>query len=693
MAHIYGNPGKTPGEQLVCSVLQALPAECIVYAEPKLAFRSEARYPDFVIVYHLWGVIVLEVKDWTNIEDRDRKKAWLPGRPVPKTSPVEQARQAAHVLEKMLMQDDDLRSYAGGLDFYYAYGGVLPYLPQSTITWLEKEWGENYLLGKQDLYPDRITDKLSAINGFSVNRIMMEEDQVRAVCAIIDPRNKAQNHETGEFKGVYSRIQEQIAKELLTIEGQPEPEEEQSVQASMDLAQTPSPEARLQHLEAEMPDEVKDLKGAHHVRLLRGFAGTGKTDVLILRTHHLHEKYADFDILVTTFNDPLYRQRLVPELESLKPRVDVIKCDTLCSQIYRKKHGGQWVKPQSTEGLVAVMASRYPLIEELGRDFVSDEFIWMKEIGRTDRQDYISQVREGRGSVSQRTLGRRMKEQIFDLFEAYERELRELPAHDWVDLHDKTLRYLKEGVEPDKRYDVILIDEAQHFAPTWMRIVDHFLKPGGHLFLCDDPSQSVFRYYSWRQKGVEVVGRTRWLRIPYRNTRQIFEAAYSLIADNPLARKRLAESGEEVHPDLDSVKMRDGDRPQVHHFPSVQEERDFVAATITALIASGMIPGEIGILHEKKDIISAYRRLVPEGVQLHKIKRQTGLEYKAVFVPQVQRLLERKAGMSWEEDKARNLLKCYMTMTRARDRLYLLHCQQWPSPLDPIQPHVDWIEH
>jgi Nuclease-related domain len=112
MAQIYGSPGKKPGERLVYETLQALPPECIIYSEPKLTFRYEIRYPDFVIVYHLWGVVVLEVKDWLEIEGRDRTHAWLRGSPDPELSPVEQARGAAPVLVKMLEQDDNLRGYA-----------------------------------------------------------------------------------------------------------------------------------------------------------------------------------------------------------------------------------------------------------------------------------------------------------------------------------------------------------------------------------------------------------------------------------------------------------------------------------------------------------------------------------------------------------------------------------------------------
>ena len=37
----------------------------------------------------------------------------------------------------------------------------------------------------------------------------------------------------------------------------------------------------------------------------------------------------------------------------------------------------------------------------------------------------------------------------------------------------------------------------------------------GLLFMADDPAQSIFRYYSWRERGIPVVGHTRRLHVPY----------------------------------------------------------------------------------------------------------------------------------------------------------------------------------
>ena len=689
---MYGNPGEKPGEKLVYNALSRMPVDCLIYPQPMLVHRREVRYPDFVIVCQEWGVIVLEVKDWSQILERYPREArirHLDGREEIDTSPVEQARVAAHVLESMLRQDEALCNYAGKLDFSYAYGGVLPHVPSSTVTWLEQEWGEGYVLGREDLDPDRLMHRVAGIP--VPFRIRMQRRQMDAVRAILDSRNVRRNERTGEFKGVLDPVQESLAKEPVPDRAK-RGEQREAEQPALQIELIPDADRRAEQLKTTSPQEVATLSTAQHVRLVRGFLGTGKTDVLVLRAHYLYEQYPEMQILVTTFNDPLYQERLKPELASLGERVDVIKCDTLCAGIYRKRHR-QWVKPQDTFGLVTAMAEKHPLVNTFGAAFLADEFIWMKETGRTAREAYVDGVREGRGSASGRTLGRGLKEQVLDLFESYQEKLGELPAHDWVDLHEKALRYLEEGVEPEKRYDAILIDEAQHFAPKWVQIITHFLNPDGLLFLCDDPSQSVYRYYSWRQKGVEVVGRTRWLRVPYRNTRQIFQAAYALIADDSLARALLAENGETVQPNTDLELMREGPRPEVHLFPSAEAEREFVRTEVSELVRHGVLPGEIALLHEKKHVRSYFGPALPKGVRVDDLRRQTGLEYKAVFLPRMDEALQREVGLAWEEDRARQCLKFYMAMGRARDRLHLSARGRWPKELDAVRPHVEWVEH
>ena len=695
MIQIYGDPGPEPGDQHVYRALQHLTPDFLVYAQPLVVHRQKRREPDYIIVHPSRGVIVLEVKDWLQVKNKDSRRAQVfrteTGRLEWDTSPVDQAKGAAYVLVDRLKQDSDLRNYAGKLDFPFRYAGALPHLPMATISWLEDAWGENYLLGRDDLKPERIVEKIMQIPAPFDNP--MTERQFNAVRAIIDERNIVRNHKTGRFKGVYNQEQEGIARAPIIDETAKESQESEPQQATLSREFEPIPLVRQMHLESEIPEESVDIIRSSDVRLVRGFAGTGKTDVLILRVHYLVEQNPDNDILVTTFNRPLLDERLRPELNAFAPQVKVCTFDSICSNIYQKQHG-QWNEPQKTRGLLTHMSEENSdisrVIDKYSVKFLQDEIIWMKEAGLTERDNYVVTVREGRGGQGGRSLSRRMKSEVFDVFEAYEDRLADIPAYDWVDLHDKALKYLKDGVEPDKRYDVILIDEAQHFAPSWMGIIKELMKPTGGVFICDDPSQSVYRFFSWRQRGVEVVGRTRWLRIPYRNTRQIFRAAYALISENPLAIQLLGESGEAVSPDLENDMLRDGERPEVHNFNSISQEKEFVQREVLNLFNSGLLPEEICVLHTKRHVRQTYTELLPPGVQVDEPRRQTGMEYKAVIIPRIQDLFERDIERSWEQDQARQQIMFYMTMARARDHLYLLYGKKWPKQLDAIRPYVDW---
>lgn len=686
---IYGRPGDEPGDQKVYKVLSTLPSDWVVYAQPHLVHKREQRDPDYVLVHQERGVIVLEVKDWITIRKRYPKKALVYRHTVRReeedVSPVWQAKTAAQLLSSILEENDDLRNYCGKLDFPYRFAGVLPHLASSTITWLEQAWGKDSLLGRTDLTGDSILDALLRIPApFTVH---MTQEQFDVVRAMLDGRLIARDFSSGTFKGIYNPNQESIAKAPM-IEDLGE-SAAIGTQADFLATVTPKVDARVSHLEGELPDEVKKLKSASHVRLVRGYAGTGKTDVLILRAHYLHSQYPDKHILVATFNKPICETRLRPELKALKDRVKVATFDSLCSDIYRKKMG-LWVEPQNTLGMVTHMAEDMPEIENWGVEFVADEIVWMKEIGRTFRQAYLENVREGRGGPAGRTLGVRQKEAFFDLFKAYQGYLRELPAHDWADMHDKVLSYLQSGTEPDRRYEVILIDEAQHFAPAWMKIIAHFLLPGGEIFLCDDPNQSVYRTFSWSQKNVDVVGRTKWLRIPYRTTRQIFEIAYELIQGNSLAQQLLKESGDYEEPILN--QMRDGEQPGVHQFSSAAKEKDFFLQKIKKLIEIGMMPEEIAILHTEKHVLARYRAQV-KGVQVDDLSRQTGTEYKAVFIPRADDLFKSKNNITWEYKKAKDQILFYTAMTRARDTLFVGVGDKWPKSLDSIKDKFKWYDH
>jgi hypothetical protein len=678
---------QNPGEKAVYLALRHLPDDTVIFFEPRLRRRGEDRKPDFVVVHPEWGVKVLEVKPWgpKHISKISSREAILVTGEK-KTSPVEQARQASEILHEMLEANHELWEYAasdrGKLAFPYRHAGVLPYAYGRLLEKLKDKWGEFNLLGKEDLEREVIFDRLARIKPRFGG---MTARQVNVVCNLLDPDRfqEVRVPGTGRLKGVYDPEQVDVATADLEHLTPTDDSESETL--------------RLPGLEGIMSDEARDvaLHGTH-VRLVRGFAGTGKTDVLILRARYLRQKYPDLDILVTTFNQPLHEQRLEPELRGLDG-VDVRRFMQLCSDIYRQKQ--KYRNPQKTEGIVKKLSGEdmFPIIAQMGEEFVADEIVWMKETRRCSRDDYISSTRDGRGSgEGGRRMGRRMKEQMFDVFEAYQRELTQMGEGviDWADLPNFALDYLQDGTQPPKRYDVVLIDEAQHFAPTWIEVIKCFLKPEGTLFMCEDPSQSVYRFYSWEQRGLNVRGRrTRWLRTVYRNTRQIFQAAWALIETNEVAQQLLAESGEVKPPNLDTDVVRNGDKPQLRRFSSWQQERDFIIQEVGRLLQEGCPANHIGLLHTDSNILKRYRNLLgPKGIKLYETKRQTGLEFTVVFVPSLEMMFRNLSAEQTEESRARDQLTLYMTMTRARDKLYLSYVQHWPELLDPVRPYIEEVE-
>src|SRR5262249_2630029 len=150
---------------------------------------------------------------------------------------------------------------------------------------------------------------------------------------------------------------------------------------------------------------------------------------------------------------------------------------------------------------------------------------------------------------------------------------------DWSDVPFLALAELNQGHPLRNTYDIILIDEAQDFAPSWLEIVKNLLKPAGTLFLCDDPTQSLFRSFSWKQKGVDVVGRTRVLKVPFRCTREITQAAYSLIEADEILKK----SEEITVPDLTTYDLLAGETPLLCTCEDLVDEILFVEQSALSL--------------------------------------------------------------------------------------------------------------
>lgn len=260
----------------------------------------------------------------------------------------------------------------------------------------------------------------------------------------------------------------------------------------------------------------------------------------------------------------------------------------------------------------------------------------------------------------------------------------------WQEHWDRLARLLldayAEGRAATGTYQAILVDEGQDFADDWYRVILKALAPDTNsLFVALDASQNIYRRkVSWREIGIQASGRTRVLRVNYRNTRAILAAAYSMIKelDAKTASVRQPED-EYVVPDR---AVRNGPPPQVQRHPSRQASEQYAVEWIRTRLARGVAPEHVLLLRLGRLDVEGLAALlnrsgVPASViaagaaaghiRLSTIHSAKGLDASHVILIGGQDLDRR------ENEEARRLL--YIAMTRAREELCV--CYDRESPL------------
>lgn len=677
----------TFGEKQVLRLLSAsLPPNFQIYVECPLPTRYGHRFPDFIVLCN-FGVIVLEVKDWVQIVEADRYYARIrrrSGEVARERNPVIIAKGFAELLATELQTIPQLLKRSHKLNVPWGYAAILPRLPLSIITQLRRAWGDANTLGLDDLKHHVVTKRLKATLPYDRALRRQELDCIRGV---INPSILIAPEDEDKPAIILDQDQEKIVTEAPrapVAEQRPEPAP--AVQERLFEEEGAAAAARVEEGVAMPPiDEAIVFNAA--IRLVRGVAGSGKTLVLTRRARYLAAQYPEWRMGVFTFNDALARS-LRAQLTGIRSIRRVTTFHRLCSSLLRGYMA--WKTPCNPEGWVENHRKRWPLAQERGAGFVSEEITWMKEMGINDRETYLACERRGRG----RALGRVQRNQIYDIGEVYQNWLTEQSAFDWADVAHLVLQGMDEAKIKTGAYDAILIDEAQDFAPVWIEVIKRLLKPeSGLLFMADDPSQSIYRFYSWRQKGVPVVGRTRWLRIPYRNTREIYQAAYEVIREDEVLRRHLEEQlGMMIaEPDVSSPYLRSGERPELRRFDSVKAEMTFVRLEIERLLQEGYHADEIVVLHRRTSGVKRLgRQLRGLGVKVATFHALKGLEYEAVFLSQMQEVLNGKRDMT-EQQLSEERRLVYMAMTRARERLYLSFEGRWPKRLTGVLKYVERV--
>ena len=139
-------------------------------------------------------------------------------------------------------------------------------------------------------------------------------------------------------------------------------------------------------------------------------------------------------------------------------------------------------------------------------------------------------VREGRGRAPR--VGRRLRKRLLeDVLPAYAAAKVERGKIDWNDL---ALRAAE--AEPDRLYDVVIIDEAQDFSANQVRAVLRHLHESHNTTFVLDAIQRIYpQFFKWIE--VEISARPQIiyrLQENYRNTAAIAAFAHPLVEDLPV---------------------------------------------------------------------------------------------------------------------------------------------------------------
>jgi hypothetical protein len=549
---------------------------------------------------------------------------------------------------------------------------VFPNIPhkQALASRLERKAGEAHWVGKEPIQSEAHLALDEYFLSAPLDSIWLEKLRQRFTPEIVVPA------EMTVRPPVERRMQAGLTDYLLDYD------QETAVKTDLDL---PAGDQAL----------FSDLR----INIINGVAGSGKTLILLYRLRLLYHLYPDKRFLVLTHNRPLNRdlEGRFARLEGCSPEnIEWRTFNGWCYHHWPKEP--KWIEPLK-------LRARRKVIEEIWRVYLQNSSIsphmfqsevdWMKDQIPLSREEYLAADRRGRGFP----LNAEQRQRVFDASQAYQLSLEKRGALDWGDVPRLLWQSSENGQAEFPKYDIILVDEAQFFAPLWMRLIQKLLDPRNrHLFLVADPTQGFLgRGASWRSLGLEARGHTHNLRRSYRTTREILQFATLLY------RLRLAEEKDDDILVPDVLNMPNGAFPQIIALTSPQDEITRVANEVAGLVKQGFPKKHLLLLHSDgwgvknliqtiDDRLGKNAALDPKDnypgdyIRVTTINAGAGLESPIVFLAGLRLLFEEEQSLRLSDDEREGLIrdntrKLYMAATRAGQRLVLTYSGELPEVL------------
>lgn len=428
-----------------------------------------------------------------------------------------------------------------------------------------------------------------------------------------------------------------------------------------------------------------------------GGAGTGKTVVAMHRAKKLVEILNKNEkILFTTYTKNLAEDikenlRKICTAEEMR-KIEVINLDAWVANFLRQQgYEYQVVYDNETdkvwEDALAFASGDLNFIP----NFYKDE--WVKVVQAQEVYDKVSYCKASRIGRGVR-LDRKIRLQIWEVFEEYQNLMNERQQRD-VETAMYECRKIIEKKNLSGQYASIIVDEGQDFSPSAYRLLRTLAgeEHENDIFIVGDSHQRIYKNKAVLSKcGINVRGRSSYLRINYRTTEEIRKFAFSLLN---------GVSFDDLDDDYDNGKgcqsLTHGAKPEINEFSTPEKEMDFIINKIHELEASGVDQKNICIVARTHKLLDNYIAGLQnagiksfeikankiddrsfDGVRIATMHRVKGLEFDHVFVAAVnKKVLPFGSRADFEDDisleEFRTEEKCllYVALTRARKSTYV----------------------
>ena len=451
---------------------------------------------------------------------------------------------------------------------------------------------------------------------------------------------------------------------------------------------------------------------------IKGVAGSGKTTVALYRAKHLLDTqsnlFQEAKVAIFTYNKTLvkYINAITPyisggyqadsdEIKPTKPQgINVFVTNfhkwayhfieqngILLHKIVDGKRVFKTISGVNQTNLLTAIKAKYSThnIANKTVDFFLEEISWMKGKAFQSKEEYFDAKRTGRGTSDRVTKAD--KEIIWNIYIDYNNQLR---TNDQVDFDDYALLCLTiitSNPNFTKPFTHIIVDEAQDLSKAQILVISQLVsEETKSISIIADAAQRIYKSgFTWGEVGLNVRGgRTIEFKKNYRNTVQIARAALSLL------------DKEDDKSDFTTVETaRKGEeKPIVGYFQNREEQCTYLLQELNKLKASDNISSTV-ILHRSRSGLNSIESFLAkngydtqillnsedidfesESIKICTLSSVKGLEFENVFIIDLNDdVIPYPPGFIDTDDEfhistERRLL--YTSMTRARERLYLL---------------------